>query len=402
VKHHINTCPQNQSLPGITGGTGQSLTKRYGAAVLADGYVAVPRLLIRQRRALGISPGEWLYILELFGYWRTDGDPYPGVERLAADLGVDASTVRRYRLSLEARGLLRVYREGRHNRYDLRPLLAASVALEHEAAPIACDPAAAHRAPLHTEEEQDLNKNHDQDKTPYPQEQLDEHPDRGSDVEPRPVHGTVAAGGTEENSAQLEAPAAITTAGAGDLAARLAAIGAELGDDTPASSLTRALNLEREIDVSRDRLLAAVEVAARRVHDCAPTFRILGADGRPNGMHYFFGVLRRQLRGAPCRSRARPGTAPARLEAAPPVPIAEAHPVWRAALEELRREMPAQTFAIWLAPTRVLDQAGAVLRVAVPKPLHKLWLERIAGRIAEALGRTGHAGLCVEYVVHAA
>jgi chromosomal replication initiation ATPase DnaA len=94
--------------------------------------------------------------------------------------------------------------------------------------------------------------------------------------------------------------------------------------------------------------------------------------------------------------------APGRACDPEPPPITEENPVWRAALEALRREVTAQTFATWLAPTRVLDQAGEVLRVAVPGPLHRLWLERIAGRIGEALGSAGHAGVRVEYVVEAA
>jgi hypothetical protein len=367
------------------------LPARYGAEVLAEGYVAIPRLLLRHRRALGISAGEWLYLVELFGYWRADGDPYPGVMRLAEDLGVDASTVRRYRIALEAKGLLRVYREGRRQRYDLRALLATAVELErHRAkAPEARAGTRTHRAVVHAEKEMILEKEqHDQDMTPSPQCQTFDDPghDTGAGATTpmtRPVPTDDLAPGSDNM-----------------LAARLAVIGAQLGDDTPASSLTRATNLEREFGVSRKHLLEGIETAARRVCEAAPSFRILGADGRPNGMHYFFGVLRRELRGATRRApqRARmPGTQPP-----PPAPITEVHPVWRAALEVLRTEMTATAFATWLAPTRALGQEGTALRVAVPSPLHRLWLERIAGRIAEALERGGHGELLIEYVVQEA
>jgi hypothetical protein len=351
--------------------------------------VAIPHLLRRRRRALGIGTGEWLYLVELFGYWRADGDPYPSVVRLAEDLGVDASTVRRYRLALEAKGLLRVYREGRRQRYDLRPLLAAAVELErHEArAPEARAGTRPHRAVVHAKKEMILEKEqYDQDRAPNPQCQTLEEPGYGMGVGAttsmtRPVPTDNLAPGSDNT-----------------LAARLAVIGAQLGDDTPASSLTRATNLERELGVSRERLLEGIEVAARRVRAAAPSFRVLGADGQPNGMHYFFGVLRRELRGATRRPPARLGEA----QPPPPAPIREAHPIWRSALEVLRAEIAATAFATWLAPTRALGQDGAVLRVAVPGPLHRIWLERIAGRVAEALERGGHGELLVEYVVQEA
>jgi DNA-binding MarR family transcriptional regulator len=367
-----------------------SLGARYGEAALVEGYVAIPRLVMRHRRALGITPGEWLYLLELFGYWRGEGDPYPGVERLAADLGVDASTVRRYRLSLEAKGLLRVYREGRRQRYDLRPLLEAAVALERRAAP-------QHRAVVHAEEETILEKeHHDQDMTPNPRCQTFEA--QGHAMGARAVPPATQSVPTDDPACGPEAT----------LAERLRAIGTALGDDTPASSLTRATNLERELGVSRARLLEAIDAAATRVGAAAPSFRLLGADGQPNGMHYFFGVLRRELRGArmrvpPDRPREMPAAgAPGRPAGPEPAPITEANPVWRATLAALRREMTPATFATWLAPTRALDQAGDVLRVAVPGPPHRVWLERIGGRIGEALASAGHAGVRVEYVVEVA
>jgi hypothetical protein len=387
VKHHSNVRPADQSLTAASSTISSTLAARYGEDALAEGYVAVPRLLLRHRRALGVTAGEWLYLIELFSYWHGEGDPYPGVERLAADLGIDASTVRRYRLALEAKGLLRVYRDGRHNRYDLRPLLAAAVARERaqeQAAPVRRAAAPAQRAPAHAEKDRGEKEKYDQDKTPCPQVRASRNR--------APVPSAASA-----------PPALDSIPADGGLAARLAAIGAELGDDTPASSLTRATNLERELGVSRPRLLEAVEAAAARVGAAAPSFRVLGADGRPNGMHYFFAVLRRQLRGMCVRPRARLAAGvPGRCASPEPPPIAEANPVWRAALEALRCDVTAQTFATWLASTRALEQTGEVLRIGVPGPLHRHWLERIAGRIGDALSRTGHAGVRVEYVVGAA
>ena len=125
--HYSNALPARQS--GSPERSANTLTNRYGVAALEDGYVAIPQVVLHYRRALGITPGEWDYLCEIFSYWRSDTDPYPGVEALAAGLECDPSTIRRYRLALEEKGLLRVYRAGNHNHYDLAPLITAAVNL---------------------------------------------------------------------------------------------------------------------------------------------------------------------------------------------------------------------------------------------------------------------------------
>lgn len=103
------------------------LVSRYGGAALAGGYAAIPHVVLRQRRALGITAAEWDYICELWSHWRSDALPCPSVQALATGLGVDQSTIRRYRASLEHRGLLRVTAVGARHRYDLTPLIEAAV-----------------------------------------------------------------------------------------------------------------------------------------------------------------------------------------------------------------------------------------------------------------------------------
>ena len=193
------------------------------------------------------------------------------------------------------------------------------------------------------------------------------------------------------------------------VAARLAAIGEQLGDDTPASSVTRARNIRAEAGVDPPAFLEALEAAARRVGERAPAFRILNAEGQPNGMHYFFGVLRRQLRGASERpSRQGPRAPQADVAAAwaarpEPAPLGETHPVWRAALEELQAVMTAGNFETHLASTRVIGQADSVLHVRVADVFHKQWLEnRMEHRVADALRTVGYPELQVNYVVEAA
>jgi len=87
----------------------------------------------------------------------------------------------------------------------------------------------------------------------------------------------------------------------------------------------------------------------------------------------------------------------------------EEHPVWRAVLDELSQVMTSENYNAWLATTRALDQDGAVLRVAVPAPFNRQWLDtKLAGPVARALQKIDDDALGtgrverVEYVVEAA
>jgi chromosomal replication initiation ATPase DnaA len=86
-----------------------------------------------------------------------------------------------------------------------------------------------------------------------------------------------------------------------------------------------------------------------------------------------------------------------RVEALPPT---ETHPIWRRVLDELRLVMTPENYNTWLAPTWLVSQEGDLLRIAVPKPFHRDWLQnKLHGRIMHTLQRLGHAGVQVEYVV---
>jgi len=217
------------------------------------------------------------------------------------------------------------------------------------------------------------------------------------------------------------------------LAAEVAALSDELGDDAPRSSLGRARNLRRDAGVSLDRFLRLLDEAAARTRDRQESIVKRRRDGQaPNGMPYLFAVLQdllhpvppraadvgpdrrrvgpsgRQRRRADSRGEAS-GSYAAWSDSPAPLPIVEEHPVWRAALAELAQVMTPENFNAWLASTRALDQDGAVLRVAVPAAFNKTWLEqKLAGKVRGALHTIDYAGLHtepvarVEYVVAAA
>jgi hypothetical protein len=216
------------------------------------------------------------------------------------------------------------------------------------------------------------------------------------------------------------------------LTAVIADLSAALGDDAPRSSLGRARNLCRDAGVSPARFLRLLDEAAARTRDRQASIVKRQRDGQaPNGMPYLFAVLADLLHPTPPRTadvgpatdrrragpsgrrrrqraggRSEPVTSYAAWSDSPArLPIAEEHPVWRAVLAELAQVLTPENFNTWLASTRAVDQEGEVLRVAVPTPFNKTWLEqKLHGKVTGALhkiddtlaiGRVGR----VEYVV---
>ena len=397
------------------------LAARYGAAALDDGYTAIPCVVIRHRRSLGITSAEWDYICELWSYWQSTHGPCPGVATLAKGLGVDQSTIRRHRASLEQKGLLRVTTEGAHNRYDLTPLIDAAVGLDRlqrgqsTAAPGPRIVAQRERAELHAEQE--VEKKIALDSIPPTPMAAREAPRRVEAADERRGQG----GGSRQSTVRPHEGAVPEDRA---LTQVIQDLSAELGDDAPASSLSRAHNLRRGAGIPPQRFLRLVEDAAARTR--ARQDRIIKrrreAAGAPNGMPYFFAVLGDLLRPAPAevgstRRRAGPMERRRRRESGREEPlhsrdawtgrlerlrIGETNAVWRAALQELALVLTIENFNTWLSPTRVLAQDGDLLRVAVPCQFNKDWLEaKLHGRVMSTLARVGHEGMHVEYVVEA-
>jgi len=211
------------------------------------------------------------------------------------------------------------------------------------------------------------------------------------------------------------------------LAAEIAALSDELGDDAPRSSLGRARNLHRAAGVSLDRFLRLLDEAAARTRDRQASIVKRRRDGLAvNGMPYLFAVLTDLLHPAPARTnkadsgpdrrrneqpgrrrrrradgRSEPITSYAAWSDSPVrLPIAEEHPVWRAALVELAQVLTSENFNTWLASTQVVSQEGDLLHVAVPTQFNKTWLEnKLAGCVRSTLERLGYERMHVEYVV---
>ncbi len=460
------------------------LVHRYGAQLLTGGYTALPTYAWVYYARLGVSEAEMVCIAQLCTYWWTERDPFPGEAALAARMGKTVRAIQGYLRSLEGKGLLHIHAQysahGRQqsNAYDLRPFFAAVEGLARldglldDPTPASTDDAAPRPpAPPATEacrvppcdahgptqggaERDSLcvggtdggpdNRRRDTDplgteegeglyggraKNPSPQvNPVEVEPFDLDSMPPTPIETTQTTLADDRRATANGGPDDQT------LAQRIADLSSELGDDAPASSLTRARSLGHTAGVPPARLLQLLDEAAVRTRARQAHIVKRRRDGQAvNGMPYFFAVLADLLHPVPPRTRA---SGPDRRRTGPPshrrrrregdrsepvssyaawsdsptlLPVTEEHPVWRAVLGELSQVLTSENFNAWLASTRVVSQDGELLRVAVPAAFNKTWLEqKLAGKVAGALQKIDYNDLRagyvarVEYVVEAA
>jgi len=128
------TTPPTTAEASSTGASASTskLEARLGAYAIKAGYTAVPDVLIRSHKQLGLSRLDLLVALMLFTYWRAvDEMPWPAKDTIATSLDVDPETVRRSVKKMEGLGYIkRVLRKSKQrdnlsNKYDLRGLAKA-------------------------------------------------------------------------------------------------------------------------------------------------------------------------------------------------------------------------------------------------------------------------------------
>lgn len=117
--------------------TRSSTERIFGAKVLDHGYTALPNILLRGQKRLGISTTQFNIVAQLMSYWfDPDRPPFPSKRDLAQRMGITEQTLRINIKALEERGL--VVREqwktaaGDYgsNRYHLDGLVKALQKLE--------------------------------------------------------------------------------------------------------------------------------------------------------------------------------------------------------------------------------------------------------------------------------
>jgi len=202
-----------------------------------------------------------------------------------------------------------------------------------------------------------------------------------------------------------------TSAGLTDAATsvdrRVTALSDEFGDDAPHASRTRVANVQRMAGLDDATLLQLLGEAAIITRSQAHTITKRGRDGLPVRMPYLLRTLHNladpeERTPASPRSHASqgalwPASGPDETLSAVSDDVDE---VWAAALGELRLILTPENYATWLASTRVLTRTKDLLRIGVPKPFQRDWLEhKLHGRVTGVLQRLGHDRLRVEWVV---
>ncbi len=186
------------------------------------------------------------------------------------------------------------------------------------------------------------------------------------------------------------------------------------GDDAPQASQTRVLNMQRAASLSDEALLALLDEATAIARSQGPTITKRGRGGTVIRMPYLLATLRSLIEAtndatdeaivaaAPAASTRM--SSPAEDAAASDLddaPVLSAATVlWRAVLGEVRRDVTAENYAIWFAPTCALALEGDVLRVGVPTPFHAQWSEhKLRACVERALRHAGHGEVRITYEV---
>jgi hypothetical protein len=113
--------------------TDRKIAQKWGAAVASAGWTAMPNVIIKRQKALGLTPLDANIILQLLTYWwEHENLPRPSKATIAAAIGVDPRTVQRRIASMEnAKFIKRVPRTSstkgsNPNLYDFSGLIAAA------------------------------------------------------------------------------------------------------------------------------------------------------------------------------------------------------------------------------------------------------------------------------------
>ena len=114
-----------------------AIAAKWGDKVIAQGYCAVPSLLLRAQKRLKLNPSQLAVLLQIVDHWwDADRKPYPSKAELSDRLGISERQVQRYIGDLEKEGLLeRIPHYGfsggrENNRYDLQGLVKRLAEIE--------------------------------------------------------------------------------------------------------------------------------------------------------------------------------------------------------------------------------------------------------------------------------
>jgi len=402
---------------------------RFGDAVLAAGHTAIPNLVLHYYAALDIGEGELVCTLQIWSYWWTARDPYPSIASIATRMGKSTRQVKTYLKGLQDKGMLRVVERfdaasggQMTSEYDFSPLIEAVVGRARlDGIVEGGDDDGVRRRARTTPAAKNVAEGGEECRTP-PREENFTPPDTKNFTPPvRGISPELDEDQTDTDKKDIDLEIDHTRRSAdiepydislrGALIGPLARLGAEIGDDAPAATLTRVYALCKEAAVTPGDALLLLEQATAVVRERRGRITKRSRGGHVNAMPYLLSTLESLL--AARASPASPGASPTDWPGGGSAGqsgeddrtgamwrTTETHPVWRAVLEALHTDMTAENFAAWFGPTSVVRQEGAEMWVRVPSAFHKRWLqERLRGAIERALRVSGHAHLTITFIL---
>jgi len=104
----------------------RSFAARWGSPLLFEGgFLGVPTTFFEFYSQIGLSTGEAMFFLHLMSFKWTEDAPFPSYKTLSERMGISDEMARLHAKNLEDKGLLvRVFRKGRSNAFDLTPFSA--------------------------------------------------------------------------------------------------------------------------------------------------------------------------------------------------------------------------------------------------------------------------------------
>ena len=80
----------------------------FGKPVLDHGFTAIPNILLRGQKRLGLNPVHFSILVQLLSYWfDPKRPPYPSKQDLMDRLGISKTTLQKHIRELEQQGFLR-------------------------------------------------------------------------------------------------------------------------------------------------------------------------------------------------------------------------------------------------------------------------------------------------------
>jgi len=119
IKAGQSTTPANKK---------NSVAEKWTPALAEQGHVPVVRAFLRNYSCLNppLTSGEALFVVHLMDFKWGETAPFPSYRKIAGYMGISDKMARKHAQSLQLKKyLLREYKVGAPNRFDLQPLFQA-------------------------------------------------------------------------------------------------------------------------------------------------------------------------------------------------------------------------------------------------------------------------------------